>query len=137
MAKRRRTPQQDFGVELGESIRQGLQGLNTYCSPKKRKVCIRLIAIPLILSVFGLISAANMQNVESGTAAWFVVAIGLITGLPSMFLLGLYQFYVGRVFKGILFTITCGGFWIGCLIDLFKLTVTKTFKDANGFPLIY
>ncbi len=125
MAKKN-TVVQEYGAELGAGIRRGLQGLNTVCSPKKRKTCIRLIVIPLLLAFVGMF----IGSVENSPAFTAVGGLGLIS-------LGLYQFYVGRVGKGILYTITFGGLFVGCLIDLFKLLVTKTFKDANGFPVIY
>lgn len=59
--------------------------------------------------------------------------IGIVFGFCS----GLYQFYVGKIKKGIIYTITMGGFVIGAVIDLFKLLFTKTFRDSNGFPLLY
>lgn len=127
MAKKKQLTVQEYGAELGAGIKQGLQGLNTACSPKKRKTCIRLITIPLFLFIVG----GFIGLVEE--SAMVIAGIGTLGG----FCLGLYQFYVGRIGIGILYTITFGGFFIGCLIDLFKLTVTKTFKDANGFPLIY
>ena len=126
------TPTQEYGAELGAGIRQAMQGLNTVCSPKKRKKCIKLIVIPILMTLVGLILAAigSAENVK------FLQSLGAICTLGILGL-GLYQFYVGRIFKGILYTITFGGFFIGCLIDLFKLVVTKTFKDANNFPLLY
>lgn len=66
MAKRRRTPQQDFGVELGESIRQGLQGLNTYCSPKKRKVCILCFSLEEALLLPQYRAERNYENLNKG-----------------------------------------------------------------------
>ena len=131
MAKKN-TVVQEYGAELGAGIRQGLQGLNTVCSPKKRQTCIKLIVIPLLLAFVGLFVSA-IGSVEGAST---VSTVGAIC-TAGIFCLGLYQFYVGKFFKGILYTITFGGFFIGCLIDLFKLVVTKTFKDANGFPLIY
>lgn len=116
----------EYGAEIGEGVKKGMQGLNTVCSPKKRKTCIRLILIPLILFIALLGIGASTGNDSIG-------AIGVLFGLC----LGLYQFYVGKILKGIIYTISCGGIVIGCLIDLFKLVFTKTFKDANGFPLIY
>lgn len=113
-----------YGRELGEGIKQGLQGINTMCSPKKRKTAIKLIVIPLTMFLVGVILVAF------GLEQFAILGIGI-------FGLGLYQFYVGKFKMGIIYTITFGGFMFGCLIDLFKLCVTKTFKDANGFPLIY
>lgn len=124
MAKR--TTTQDYGAEIGVGIKKGLQGLNTNCSPKKRKTCIRLIVVPLLLAIVGSFIGA----VENNTVFTAIGGLGLIS-------LGLYQFYVGRIGKGVLYTVTFGGLFIGCLIDLFKLLVPKTFTDANGFPLIY
>lgn len=126
------TPTQEYGAELGAGIRQAMQGLNTVCSPKKRKKCIKLIVIPILMTLVGLMLTAigSAENIK------FLQALGTICTL-GIFGLGLYQFYVGRIFKGILYTITFGGLFIGCLIDLFKLVVTKTFKDANNFPLLY
>lgn len=126
------TPTQEYGAELGAGIRQAMQGLNTVCSPKKRKKCIKLIVIPILMTFAGLVLTAIGSAEESSV----LTAVGTICTL-GIFGLGLYQFYVGRIFKGVLYTITFGGFFIGCLIDLFKLVVTKTFKDANNFPLLY
>lgn len=118
----------EYGEELGKGIKIGLQGLNTVCSTKKRKTAILLIIIPLLICISGFTGIGVTEGNGSG-----LFALMFMAGL----LLGIYQFYVGKFGKGILYTITMGGFFVGCLIDLFKLTVTKTFKDANGFPLIY
>lgn len=111
---------------MGEGIKEGLKGLNTTASPKKRKVCILLILLPLILFIvlFALgISSGNDK----------IASVGLVFGLC----LGLYQFYVGKFKKGLIYTVTIGGLCIGALIDLFKLVFTKTFRDSNNFPIIY
>lgn len=115
-----------YGEELGVGIRKSLQGLNTMASPKKRKTAILLIVIPLILYIV-LFSIGMAKGIDGLTYAGIVFA----------FCLGLHQFYVGKIGTGILYTITCGVFLIGAIISLFKLCVTKTFRDANGFPLIY
>lgn len=115
-----------YAKNVGLGIKEGLKGLNTTASPKKRKVCIFLILIPLIL--FLLFFAIGILTDND-----FL----MYTGLGFGFCLGLYQFYVGKIKRGILYTITLGGFLIGSIIDLFKLLLTKTFKDSNGFPLIY
>lgn len=115
-----------YGAELGVGLKQGLQGLNTVCSPKKRKMATMLVLVPLVL--FILFLAIGLSTGNDG-----------LTGVSVLFglCLGLYQFYVGKIKKGLIFTITMGGFAIGCVIDLLKLNVSKTFTDANGFPLIY
>ena len=136
MAKKQSTVQ-EYGAELGAGIKQGLQGLNTVCSPKKRKTCIRLIIVPLFLSILGLFARGFMDSTAAGSFTDVVINLFAAVGTITLLGLGVYQFYVGKVFKGIVYTVTCGGFLVGCLIDLFKLVVTKTFKDANGFPLIY
>ena len=62
-----------------------------------------------------------------------LIGIGGLLGLLS----GACNFYVGRFKKGLLYSITCGGFLIGSILDLFKLIVTNNFKDSNNFPIIY
>lgn len=117
---------QKYGKELGTGIKEGLKGLNTVCSPKKRKTCILLNIIPILgYIIFVPLGALNDND--------SLVAIGAAFGICS----GFYQFYVGKIKMGIIYTITIGGLIIGSLIDLFKLLFTKTFKDSNGFPLIY
>lgn len=116
----------NYGVELGAGIKEGLRGLNTTCSPKKRKVCMRLIYIPVIPFWVCIALGAATKNET-------VLAVAMLFG----FCLGMYQFYAGKFKKGLIYTITLGVLGIGCLIDLFKLGVTHTFKDSNGFPLIY
>lgn len=115
-----------YGAKLGKGIKEGLKGLNTVASPKKRKTCISLILIPLILFVvlFSLGVALDNNSVASA---------GIVFGLC----LGIYQFYVGKFKMGIIYTITFCGFLVGSIIDLLKLLFTKTFKDSNGFPLLY
>ena len=54
-----------------------------------------------------------------------------------MLLSGACQFYVGKFKKGLIYTFTIGFFLVGALIDIFKLAVTGTFRDVNGFPVIY
>lgn len=115
----------NYGKELGAGIKQGMQGLNTMASPKKRKTCIILSFIPFIALILGIIYG----NTENET-------ISVIFAI-SVLLSGSCQFYVGKFKKGLIYTFTCGVFLIGALGDLFKLTVTKTFRDANGFPVIY
>lgn len=115
-----------YGAEIGAGIKHGIQGLNTACSPKKRKTAILLILIPLILFlVFFAIGMSTGNDRVSGVGVFFGLCLGM------------YQFYVGKFKKGLIFTITLGGLVIGCVIDLLKLVISKTFKDANGFPLIY
>lgn len=116
---------QDYGKELGTGIKEGLKGLNTVCSPKKKSTCIKLCLIPFI----GLI----VMMIAGYTENDLLIGIGGLIGLLS----GACNFYVGKFKKGILYTLTCGGFLIGSIIDLFKLKVTGNFKDSNGFPVIY
>ena len=119
---------QDYGKELGYRIKEGLKGLNTVASPKSKKKCEKLMIIPLIIFVIGIISI--MLGADSDNP---ITIIGILSG----FGLGLYQFYIGKFKKGLIYTITFGFFTIGILFDLFKLKVTHTLTDSNGFPLIY
>lgn len=115
-----------YGEEIGTGIKTSIKGLNTTASPKKREICIKLIIIPLILFLvffsFGILIKSDG-----------IASIGIVFGLC----LGMYQFYIGKFKKGLIYTITMGGIVIGCLIDLFQLVVTHTLKDSNGFPIIY
>lgn len=117
---------EQYGAEIGRGIKEGIQGINTACSPKKRKTCIRLILIPLALTIILLILSLATKN---------DTVIGL-TLIPAL-CMGACPFYTGKFKRGLLYTITFGGFFVCALIDLFKLTVTKTYRDANGFPVIY
>ena len=116
---------QKYGKELGTGIKEGLKGLNTMASPKKRKTCIYLCFIPIVGMIICMIGGVN--NID------FLIGLGGAIGICS----GACNFYIGKFKKGILFSLTCGGFMVGSLIDLFNLVVTKTIKDANGFPIIY
>lgn len=49
--------------------------------------------------------------------------------------LGAHYFYVGRLFKGLLYLFTAGLFGFGWIIDIFVILFGR-FKDSNGFPLI-
>jgi restriction system protein len=49
-------------------------------------------------------------------------------------LLGLHQFYVGKIGKGILYMFTLGLFLFGYFIDLFKI-LNGSFRDNVGQPL--
>ena len=118
----------DYGKELGYGIKEGLKGLNTVASPKIKKKCQKLIIIPLSLFIIGIISI--ILGADSNNP---ITVLGIMSG----FGLGLYQFYIGKFKKGLIYTITFGLCTIGVLLDLFKLKVTHTLKDSNGFPLIY
>jgi len=48
--------------------------------------------------------------------------------------LGIHQFYVGNIGKGILYIFTGGLFCIGWWIDIFKIA-SGTFKDGAGVAL--
>lgn len=49
-------------------------------------------------------------------------------------LLGVHNFYVGRIGRGILFLLTGGLFSIGWLVDIIKIA-TGSFRDNVGAPL--
>lgn len=115
-----------YGEELGAGIKEGLKGLNTVCSPKSRKTVIRLILIPLVIFlVFLPLGIAIEIDI--------IAYIGIMGGLG----LGLYQFYLGKIGRGILYSITMGLIVIGSPKDLFKVVVTKTLRDNNGFLVLY
>ena len=49
-------------------------------------------------------------------------------------LIGLHQFYVGKIGKGLLYMCTVGIVGIGWLVDIIKIA-TGGFKDNAGAPL--
>ena len=115
----------EYGTELGKGIKEGLKGLNTVASPKKKSTCIKLTLIPFVAMIVMIIGGAS--NID------FLIGLGGFFALLS----GACNFYVGKFKKGLLFSITCGGFLIGAILDLFRLLVTNNFKDSNNFPVIY
>lgn len=117
----------NYGRDLGGGIKEGLKGLNTVASPKKRKTCIILTLIP-ILSFLILTILVNTSHQSD-----FIIGLFMI----PIFTTGLANLYTGKFKRGLLYFFTIGIFMVGLLSDLFKLTVTKTFKDSNGFPVIY
>ena len=48
--------------------------------------------------------------------------------------IGLHQFYVGNIGKGILYMCTCGLFAFGWIVDIIKIA-TGSFRDNVGAPL--
>ena len=48
--------------------------------------------------------------------------------------IGLHQFYVGNIGKGILYLFTCGLIGIGWIADIIKIA-TGGFRDNVGAPL--
>ena len=49
-------------------------------------------------------------------------------------IIGLHQYYVGNIKKGILYSFTMGLFMIGYIFDVFKILL-GTFRDNAGMPL--
>lgn len=47
---------------------------------------------------------------------------------------GAHRYYVGKIGTGILYTFTAGLFFVGWIIDIFKILL-GTFKDNVGNPL--
>lgn len=115
----------EYGKDLGTGIKEGLKGLNTVASPKSKKTTFRLMLIPLLTFPLLLIYTIFPSD--------FVLEVMLIPVICS----GLYQFYIGKFKKGIIYTFTLGLCYVGILIDLFKLKITGTLRDSNGFPIIY
>ena len=48
--------------------------------------------------------------------------------------MGAHYYYVGRIWKGVLYTCTLGFFFIGWIIDIFVILLGK-FRDNVGVPL--
>ncbi len=47
---------------------------------------------------------------------------------------GLHYFYVGRIGAGLAFLFTAGGFYVGTVIDLIRISL-GSFRDNVGNPL--
>lgn len=111
--------------DLGKGVKEGLKGLNTMASPKKKSTCIKLSLIPIV--AFIVLMIAGLLSNDT------LIGIGGLLAILS----GACNFYVGKFKKGILYTFTFGLFCIGVITDLFRLIITNNFKDSNGFPVIY
>ncbi len=111
-------------VQKGKEIKEGLKGLNTYASPKKKKTCLILNLFPFITTLF--------FTWGGFTENFVLMSIGLV----SFFLNGAVYFYTGHIKKGLIYTITTGFMCVGSISTFFKLIFGK-FRDASGFPVIY
>ena len=49
-------------------------------------------------------------------------------------ILGIHNFYVGKIFWGLIYLLTFGLFGIGWVVDLIRI-LCGTFKDGAGVPL--
>ena len=69
-------------------------------------------------------------------AGMVLVLIGFSTGLYPLAILGggLHRFYVGKLFSGVLYSLTGGLFGIGIIFDLIQIN-TGQFADNVGHPL--
>lgn len=58
----------------------------------------------------------------------------LLTCVGFFGVAGLQRLYVGKTVSGILYLLTCGGFLLGSIYDLYSV-YNETFTDCDGFPL--
>ena len=58
----------------------------------------------------------------------------LLTCVGFFGVAGLQRLYVGKTVSGILYLLTCGGFLLGSIYDLYSI-YNETFTDCDGFPL--
>jgi len=68
-------------------------------------------------------------TVTSDKSRWVAFFLCLLFGY-----LGIHNFYVGKIFWGIIYLFTLGFFGIGWVIDLIRLLL-GSFKDGDGVPL--
>lgn len=94
-------------------------------SPKSRLTCIILLVVPLVWVMIFSTMSVSLDN----------ALLSNISAFGALFL-GVHQFYVGKIKMGILFTLTVGCFLIGAIVVLIKLTITKTFVDGEGLPIL-
>lgn len=71
--------------------------------------------------------AASNKNVSTSQKSWPTTLI--LTILFGQ--LGIHRFYVGKIFTGLLYLFTMGGFTIGWLVDVI-LVLTGRFTDKRG-----
>lgn len=68
-------------------------------------------------------------TVTSDKSRWVAFFLCLLFGY-----LGIHNFYVGKIFWGLIYLFTLGFFRIGWVIDLIRLLL-GSFKDGDGVPL--
>ena len=94
-------------------------------SPKKKKVCKRLIILGILFTLIGTIALGT-----TNAADW---AIGVF--LIGCLLDGGCSFYIGKIKRGLLFTITGGLVFVGAIMDFLKVSTGKM-TDYHGYPII-
>lgn len=72
---------------------------------------------------------ANYQTMTSEKNKDTALMLCILGGL-----FGLHQYYVGNIFKGIIYTCTAGLFTIGWISDIIKISL-GSFRDNVGLPL--
>ena len=68
-------------------------------------------------------------TITSSKSKWTAFLLCLFFGY-----LGLHNFYVGKIFWGIIYLCTMGFFGIGWILDII-IILCGTFKDGAGVPL--
>ena len=68
---------------------------------------------------------SNTSDKSKKTALILCICLGF---------LGVHNYYVGKIGKGILYSFTCGLFGVGWIMDIFKIA-TGSFRDNVGAPL--
>ena len=71
----------------------------------------------------------NYVTVSSDKSKWTAFFLCLFGGW-----LGLHQFYVGKIGKGLLYAFTFGLFMFGWFADCVRI-LTGSFRDSSGAPL--
>ena len=68
---------------------------------------------------------------KTSKKSWWITFILLLIG-PGMCW---HRVYVGKIGTGIIWLLTCGCFFVGAFVDLYKLCTGK-FTDKDGLPVV-
>ena len=66
----------EYGTELGKGIKEGLKGLNTVASPKKKSTCIKLTLIPFVARIVMISGGDSNSDCLIGRGGLFALLSG-------------------------------------------------------------
>lgn len=105
----------------------------------ENKPCIRCGNVPQDgwYSKSGYCKECAMEVSKADSMANYSGKDWLVTLLLAIFVgwLGIHRFYAKKIGTGILWLLTGGCLWIGCLIDIIMIA-TSTFKDGDGLLIL-
>ena len=103
--------------------------VNTYTSPKKKRICVNVTLAGLVLII---ISAIIIYLYRKELTLLHFIPLFISDVIAAW-----TTFYTGHFRRGILRLLTLSFVTLALFKDLFLLLVTGTYKDSNGFPVLY